>query len=320
MLTSVYFTDINTGYVAGGGGLIKKTVNGGTTWTPLATGITRNLTAVHFPTASIGYAVGTWGAILKTTDGGITWSVLDGGTTAILKSVYFLNSDTGYVVGYFDTILKTTDGGVTWAASSSGTGSALSSVYFTDANTGYIAGSSIIKTNDGGITWNSIAYKPCGTIYFPDSNHGYAAGNFGLIYKTSNAGATWTDIPVITNNYFNSVFFTDSITGYVVGTDGTILKTTNGGGFVNVNELPAVQPTICIYPNPTFDRIIITSDRNLPEKTLIDIYNTKGEHVIHKTLQYQNKIELDVSTLSKGLFLVKILSKQGIEVKKIIIL
>ena len=42
-LSSVYFTDANTGYAVGGFGTIVKTTNGGTTWTALSSGTTNDL-------------------------------------------------------------------------------------------------------------------------------------------------------------------------------------------------------------------------------------------------------------------------------------
>ena len=37
---SVYFNDVTTGYIVGSGGTILKTVDGGTTWVRLSSGIT----------------------------------------------------------------------------------------------------------------------------------------------------------------------------------------------------------------------------------------------------------------------------------------
>jgi photosystem II stability/assembly factor-like uncharacterized protein len=69
-ITSMYFTDSNTGFVVGYGGIILKTSDGGTTWTSQSSGVTCNLNSVFFVDANTGYTVGDNGVILKTTNGG----------------------------------------------------------------------------------------------------------------------------------------------------------------------------------------------------------------------------------------------------------
>lgn len=116
-LTSVYFTDNNTGYIVSGKGDIQKTIDAGTNWIALSSGTTSALESVFFPDANTGYAVGysdtnSVGTIVKTIDGGTTWMELSSGTTNHLYAVHFTNAETGYVVGENGTILKTTNGGV----------------------------------------------------------------------------------------------------------------------------------------------------------------------------------------------------------------
>src|ERR1035438_5515126 len=70
-LTSVYFIDPNTGYAVGYCGAIIKTINGGTDWTVLSSGVMYDFTSVFFTDAYNGFVVADQvvaGAILKTTD------------------------------------------------------------------------------------------------------------------------------------------------------------------------------------------------------------------------------------------------------------
>ena len=52
---------------------------------------------------------------------------------------------------------------------------------------------------------------------------------------------------------------------------------------------------------------------------MISIFNMDGEQVMQDVNITQNHLELDVSTLVKGIYLVKIRTKLGIETKKIVI-
>jgi len=237
-LESVYFTDANTGYL-GGGGKILKTTDGGTTWTAQTIGYYA-FRSIYFPCTTVGYAVTDGGGILKTTDSGTNWSYQTSGITSPLRSVYFVNNDTGYVCGEGGVILKTTDGGINWTSQISGVSNNLYSVYFTDNNTGYIVGFSsiILKTTDGGANWTSQSGNTTYDLYsvcFSDANTGYSVGGnnqgSGIILKTTDAGANWAVnwTPSIANCYFFSIYFPDQNNGFAVGIFGRILKTSDGG-------------------------------------------------------------------------------------------
>ncbi len=71
-LTSVYFTNVSTGWAAGWMGTIMYTSNGGTNWSDQISGTGNSLRSVYFVNALTGWAVGDLGTILKTTTGGIT--------------------------------------------------------------------------------------------------------------------------------------------------------------------------------------------------------------------------------------------------------
>jgi photosystem II stability/assembly factor-like uncharacterized protein len=71
-LNSVYFTDVNTGYLVGNGQLILKTINGGDDWIEQPLGYLYYLNDVFFADANTGYAAGNNGTIFKTTNGGIS--------------------------------------------------------------------------------------------------------------------------------------------------------------------------------------------------------------------------------------------------------
>jgi photosystem II stability/assembly factor-like uncharacterized protein len=238
-LTSVYFTDADTGYIVGNHGAILKTTNSGVNWAGLSSGTTDDLYSICFSDHYTGYAVGSSGTILKTSDGGISWSAQSSGTTNVLFSVCFPADNIGYIAGAGNTFLKTIDGGLTWTSLLEYFGEVnLYSVFFTDTNTGYVVSNytihagAILQTVDGGITWSDVAsqaYSLLNSVYFADSIIGYAVGGRGQIIKTIDGGKDWTEVNLLNSPGYNSVRFTDANTGYVVGNSGTILKTSNGG-------------------------------------------------------------------------------------------
>jgi photosystem II stability/assembly factor-like uncharacterized protein len=149
---SVYFINVDTGYIAGD--VILKTTDGGITWVTQNSGY--DLNSIYFTDANTGFAVGYNGTILKTTDGGTNWVAQNSNSTRKLSSVHFPSADSGYVVGGDDydvsIILKTTNGGANWVTQDSGTYANLLSVHFPTVDTGYAVGvgGTILKTVNGG--------------------------------------------------------------------------------------------------------------------------------------------------------------------------
>jgi hypothetical protein len=89
-----------------------------------------------------------------------------------------------------------------------------------------------------------------------------------------------------------------------------------------MNAVPETDHTgrcFSVYPNPASNKITITRDRDLPGETMIAIFNMKGEQVLNDCFQNQNPVEMDVSTLESGIYLLKILTRKGNEVKKLVV-
>ncbi|MGH7597372.1 MAG: YCF48-related protein, partial [bacterium] len=154
-------------------------------------------------------AVGDLGAVMKSTDGGMSWSAQNNaGGAFILNSVSFFNANAGWAVGRDDVfrgyLLKTTNGGASWVTQKiAQPGSEdFFSVHFIDAKTGW-----------------AVGYD----------THSFS-GSFGIVYKTTDGGSTWSKLPEIgpANLFLYFVYFNDDSTGWAAGSNGTILKTRNG--------------------------------------------------------------------------------------------
>jgi photosystem II stability/assembly factor-like uncharacterized protein len=107
----LFFSDVNTGWLAGGkiagsatNGVVYKTTDGGTTWamSDLAGIGAGELKDIHF--GSSGWAVGDNSTVVKTTDGGTTWTkdtlfISTMGGTHNLLAVSAISNDVAYVAG-----------------------------------------------------------------------------------------------------------------------------------------------------------------------------------------------------------------------------
>ncbi len=341
---SLFFTGKDNGYMAGYQGYIGKTTDGGSTWTKLTTGTNYLLYSLFFTNENTGYAAGmtltsqSKGIILKTVNSGATWVPTH--FDYKLFAVCFPDSLTGYCIGdsveqnsviHHPVILKTNDGGTTWnkVSYTTSTDKRISALFFTDASTGYIAGdiaypeyAFISKTTDGGETWTDIPL-PANSCYprsmcFATPSKGYISDWCGNIFYSSDAGATWSDDSSNTWNDLYSIYFPDSVTGYAVGGLSTILAKKIDAVYSVQEKQPPVA-RVHLWPNPADSKITIRYESMGNPETNIAIYTMRGELLLRKEFDHQSQIEFDVGKLVKGVYLVKIQSKEGIEVKKMVI-
>ncbi|MBN1464447.1 T9SS type A sorting domain-containing protein, partial [candidate division KSB1 bacterium] len=339
-LNAVCFLNESTGYAVGYEGTIIKTTDGGNSWSSVAQpNWQRNLRAIFFVNENKGFVVGGDEdfaqynqVVLKTTDAGLTWSEYESDWTFTLNSVFFADENLGFACGNNSNLIKTTDGGATWRKSNSGIDAELRCIFFTSKDVGYCVGEDarIYKTTNQGVEWaqqvsgfeNRYEYD-LNSVYFVDANTGYAVGGrgwdygyhqqfekYGLVLKTSDGGATWTEWDCATWNNFYSIAPVEKNSFILCGDYASLIKVTN-------DEVSTVPATATIaehdgfflaqnYPNP-FNRST-TIQYNLPVAQYVElkIYDTLGRDVITLVDESQaagsHKVQLDSGALSTGLF------------------
>jgi photosystem II stability/assembly factor-like uncharacterized protein len=164
---------------------------------------TSSLNGMQFVSPTQGWAVGQ-DTILATTDGGAHWATQLSGNLN-LTSVDFISARDGWAAGA-TSLLATTDGGAHWAPLPEPC--PIRSVHFISPSTGFavaggrelggedpsvpLAGGVVLATSDGGRSWHQIAAPAdAQTVCFSDPVHGWLGAD-GLLYRTSNAGRSWT--------------------------------------------------------------------------------------------------------------------------------
>src|SRR5689334_11857392 len=143
------------------------------------------------------YAVGDGGVVVHSNDDGTTWSSSPSGTALDLNAIVLPYTDTGIVVGdagLMEKMLIDTNGVPTFVPMVSGTAQNI----------------------------NTICWAPLSRI-------GFFAADHGVIMRTINGGATWTNQPVspATTRNFRSIFFVNFFE-YAVGDSGLVAKRSTG--------------------------------------------------------------------------------------------
>jgi photosystem II stability/assembly factor-like uncharacterized protein len=156
-LVDILFVDENIGYASGGnmtGGIILKTINGGTTWTELySSGINgewvwkmqRLFSNPNVMFGSVESLEPMNGKLLKSVDGGVTW-VSKEVPDPDIQAVGFVTENHGWMGGHHTGFLETFDAGTTWT--NTGFGANLNRIQFFNENLAYCAGEGVYKFSD----------------------------------------------------------------------------------------------------------------------------------------------------------------------------
>ena len=248
-LVAVYFTSDKNGWIAGDGGYLASTSDGGATWTKVSLDTKEDINEIYFRNSDNGYLVA--GRVMYIThDGGKSWrqtrlyesADVRRGTPEFL-SIRFAGKKIGIAVGSVveknDTVIdslvmRTEDGGDTWKRIQVPSKVELYHLDFTDSDHVWIVGDSglIMASTDSGLTWrvqSSGVKKPIFNVDFRDDDDGYAVGGGGTVLRTQDGGRTWNQINVSFDQSLMRVDFADDKNGWIVGYDGAIFRSSDKG-------------------------------------------------------------------------------------------
>lgn len=325
--------------VAGAGGGIFKTTDGGSNWNQIAVGQIFDGTSfpnvVHFFDAQNGFAMGDpnggFYEIYTTNDFGASWSrVPTANIPAPLAGEYGIvnNFDVVGQTIWFGTnkgrVLKSTDGGLTWTAAAvpASASRTISAVAFRDANVGVCISTPTSGTatayasTDGGATWNLLS--PAGPMFLSEVDNipgtsiwvscGASTSGRGSSYSTDD-GATWVGIDTSgqgTLDGYTEVGFFDINTGYAGGfavdqiTDG-IFKW--NAGSLSAGDL-SPRATFSAYPNPS-QGIVHLRMKVRQQDVNLRLVDMTGREVANRSFQSVSGVfteTLDFSYLPSGLY------------------
>jgi S-formylglutathione hydrolase len=86
---------------------------------------------------------------------------------------------------------------------------------------------------------------------------------------------------------------------------------------INIEENSKEE--VKIYPNPANNTISIITTGKSQGETLISIFSINGRLILRDKFQYQDRFEMDVSNVSKGIYLLRIQNTEGVETQKLVL-
>jgi hypothetical protein len=242
-------------------------------------------------------------------------------------------SSTEIYMSNIDNVYKSTDNGQTWVDLNENTPTTI--VNIVAKNTGNLIGSSnfdILESADNGVTWTSkttvglpslagnliTSFRVLHdeTIYITIDN------NMGVFYSTD-WGVNWTNI---TSNINSSQIIGNSI---AVSTGGYLFASpSNSGIYRSVN--PVTTSTIGIeaideannhfqvYPNP--GSTVVFLEYPSEAGVTLEIFTEFGQVMYKDYFEFKTGLEsIDISSLSSGIYFVRLTSETNSALKKLII-
>jgi photosystem II stability/assembly factor-like uncharacterized protein len=284
--------------ISGIWGGIKRSINGGSTWTNSSAGggtfgaaITNDIVNYNGQ-----LFLGTNAVYARSSDNGATWTLP--GFFFQNGAKFVIHNDSLFRMDYLNDIGK-----ALWRSSGNVTS-------WRDINSNF----------PSTIPGNSFWVEPAGLFASNNKllvyNYSTQQGIEGL-YEYSIATNSWTSVSN-TGGYKAYTPFLLSINGsYYAGTSGkSVWKTgPSAVGIKEINEFSS-KNSLIVYPNPANDLININSSSFVKDSKLY-IMDVSGKLAFEKSLTQENE-SFNVSHLAPGMYLIKLVTKTGSSATKFI--
>jgi len=205
-LTSVNFTDAQTGWAVGYDTLILHTTDGGETWTEQYRNTEQDdvLLTIWFENAQHGIAFGAFGLTVETMDGGKSWT----------QRLLIEDTEDDFHLNF---AFETADGAL-----------------FITAEAGFV-----YRSLDKGASWESIVTGYEGSFWaglgMPDGGI-LIMGMRGNVYRSDDKGDSWTRVETGTKQSLTNGVTLEGGAFVAVGMAGTVLASTDQGRSFTMTE------------------------------------------------------------------------------------
>lgn len=243
-LETVFFIDVNTGWVAGEWAAVLKTTNAGLNWETQYGGQSNRIQDIYFFNQNSGIATSSLGLnngkILRTINGGENWIEIYNHPWS-LSQICFSTLNKGWISGANGTILTSSNSGESWSLLYSNSQYALRTISVNSTGYGFAAGDDgiVIKTSDNGVNWSNPLLSVTEDIFsikIFDNSTAYLCGSAGLFMKTTNGGVNWSSYQTMPQVNLLSMHFLNTNTGWLQARTNNLFFTTNSGdNWQNIN-------------------------------------------------------------------------------------
>jgi len=225
-------------YAGGRAGALARTTDAGQTWANVSPPTSLGIRAVAAPTASRLFVLAEDGTVQRSDNGGASYRLLNTGTPIGARDLVATDANHVVVIGTRG-VRRSINGGETFSAVSDRDLRGASLLMADTAGSGIVAAGRLrlLFSPNGGLSWRRLRRPTTSRIHdisFVSTQTGYLVDLSFRLWRTTNAGRTWTEL-VSTGRPMTQVDFADARNGYVVvprvgqEAHGFVLRTSDGG-------------------------------------------------------------------------------------------
>jgi photosystem II stability/assembly factor-like uncharacterized protein len=218
-------------------------LDSGRTWTSQTTGLINTRSYSVAARSDSEFLIGNdLSGVMQSIDAGLSWEEKCGPTRNIVQDVHFIDRQNGFACGAKGMLLRTSDGGTHWEDISFGTRSHLAIEGMNTNDLWMGAAQRIFHSDNNGTSWTEKLITIGSSIndILPiSSNRILAVSSTGIIYLSSDSGASWdTTYAVGGSQQLKSIAKIDNQRYMVTGFNGIILRSDDQGATWNSVTIP----------------------------------------------------------------------------------
>jgi photosystem II stability/assembly factor-like uncharacterized protein len=226
-------------YAGGAQGVLARTVDGGQTWTNISPPTTARILGIAAPIADTLFVLASDGSLQRSDNAGASYRILGTGARSVPRAIVAVGADDVLLVGPTG-VRRSTDGGDHFRAVAGSIAKTHLSAAQQIGRVVYAYGfHALVVSRDAGATWKRIKLpmkQSISRVSFGVAATGYLLDARGELWRTTNAGKSWSEIKCLGAWRPYSVDFVDAKHGFALvspmgtSTPGAYLLRTNDGG------------------------------------------------------------------------------------------
>jgi photosystem II stability/assembly factor-like uncharacterized protein len=219
-------------YAGGEDGVLARTVDGGRMWANVSAPTAAVIVGIAAPAAETVFVLANDGGLQRSDNGGKSYKILNTGSTVAPAAIAALDGDRILLVGPRG-IRRSVNGGDSFerVGGRVATGAAVGAVDIAGTAVLAYGARRLIASSDGGQTWKRLTLPGRSVVRdvaFLSARLGYLVDTRGRVWRTANAGKTWTELRSL-GSRVRLIEFADARSGYAISGGNGVLRTTDRG-------------------------------------------------------------------------------------------
>lgn len=182
------------------------------------------------------------------------------------------------------------------------------------------------RISNSGYNWQ---YRPFNSIHFAKNGRDvYSSYNtvitsaLGGPYFKSSRGGVWNRVPggILPKSYLTT-YFAETSVGRVYAVqhgDNKVYYTDTSASATTVIRETTAEEKFVMYPNPASSKVLIKS-KTTDLIREVAVVNMNGQTCLHTSFKHVSEAELEVHTLTSGLYMLQVTTENGISYGKLVI-